>query len=375
MEAVIVSAAELRRRTVTFASLEADGEAFVDTRVPGSTPKFNFGVIGPGVAQGAASRTRLTEPHGFNLGAAAMPHGVTNNLHLHFTAEVFTVFRGSWTFRWGPRGEQGEVVAGEGDVVSVPTWIFRGFTNSGPDDGFLFTLLGQESTGGIVWNPSVLEAARRTGLALDRSNRIVDLAQRDLPPEERLPEISEAQIAQLRRFTPQEMEHRIVRAADLRWSPFPFIDNALPGGDKQLAPVIGYGLCEDGNAEPPLPQPHSFKMEWLRAQPGNGLHLHRHIDSQVLLVKRGTWEAAVNRGGARMTVRLGPGDLVSVPSGAWRSIQCLEGDPGLLMLVTGGDGRTRIEWDAAVLEAARQRGWQHDPDGRVGSAEVLALST
>jgi mannose-6-phosphate isomerase-like protein (cupin superfamily) len=107
---------------------------------------------------------------------------------------------------------------------------------------------------------------------------------------------------------------------------------------------------------------------------GNGLLMHRHAQSQVYLVKSGTWEVAVNRGSARMSVRLGPSDVFSAPAGAWHSLQCMDGDPGQVLLITGGDSRTRIEWEPRVLEAAAERGWSRDADGYAAPASVLALA-
>ena len=97
-----------------------------------------------------------------------MPNGVTNNLHLHFTAEVFINFGGTFRLRWGVDGKQGEYVSNDGDIISVPTWIFRGFTNEGPDDGILLTVLGQDVTGGIIWGPSVLTRGRVVRAVPDR---------------------------------------------------------------------------------------------------------------------------------------------------------------------------------------------------------------
>ena len=54
--------------------------------LPGSHLKQNYSLIGPGVTQSSEQIVNIHEPHGFNIGAAAMPKGVTNNLHLHFTA-------------------------------------------------------------------------------------------------------------------------------------------------------------------------------------------------------------------------------------------------------------------------------------------------
>lgn len=374
MEEVILSASELLRRTIPFTALKSDAEAFVDTRLAGSTPKFNFAMIGPGVSQNPAAHINLREAHGFNVGGASMPRGITNSLHMHFTAEVFICFGGEWLFRWGPRGEQGEMIGREGDIVSVPTWIYRGFTNVGPDDGFLFTTLGQDSTGGVIWNPHVMRAARATGLALDRRSRLVDLERDRVPEAELLPPMSDEEIARLRVYTPEQMRRRVVRPEDCVWSDFPFVDCSLPGAEKQLAPVIGFGLTEDRDVEPPIFNPHGFKQEWLRARAGNGLSTHRHADSQVYLVKSGTWEVAVNRGSARMTVRLGPSDMFSVPPGAWRSLHCVEGDPGQALLITGGDNRTRIEWDPQVARAATERGWSRDANGYAAPVSVLALA-
>lgn len=374
MDEVIVSAAEIQRRTIPFAALKSDSEAFVDTRLPGSTPKFNYALIGSGVSQNPNAHINLRESHGFNIGGAAMPNGVTNNLHVHFTAEVFMCFRGNWKFRWGPQGEQGEYIGEEGDIVSVPTWIYRGFTNVGADDGFLFTTLGQDVTGGVIWNPHVMRAARETGLALNNSNELVDLKVTPVPDGELLPLMSDADIEKLSVYTVDQMRRRVVKQSDCTWSDMAFLDCVLPGGEKQLAAVIGYGLAEDRNMAPPIVNPHGFKQEWLRAKPGNGLHTHRHSDAQVYIVKQGAWEVSVNRGAARMSVTLGPWDTFSVPNGAWRSLKCLDGDPGQVLMITGGDNRTRIDWDNAVVRAAQDKGWSRDANGYVAPLSVLALA-
>ncbi|NJN06034.1 MAG: cupin, partial [Rhodobacteraceae bacterium] len=90
--------------------------AFIDCKKPGSHLKENYSIIGPGVTSSDDQVINLPEAHGFNIGAAAMPNGITNNLHIHFTAEVFIVQQGEWTFRWGSQGEN-EVVGHAGDIV------------------------------------------------------------------------------------------------------------------------------------------------------------------------------------------------------------------------------------------------------------------
>ena len=142
--------------------------AFIDCKMPGSDAKENYSLIGPGVTQSADQVVNITEPHGFSLGVAAMPPGTTNNLHVHYTAEVFMIYSGTWVFRWGADGTDGEIVGKAGDVVSVPTWIFRGFSNVGNDDGWIFTALGGDDTGGIIWHPSILRTAAQHGLFLTK---------------------------------------------------------------------------------------------------------------------------------------------------------------------------------------------------------------
>src|ERR1700709_2833626 len=95
---VIVTADELAHRTILRKDLRADKAAFLDTKIPGSEAKINYPLIGPGVPENAEQVVPDTEPQGFNLGGAFMPAGVVNNLHLHFTTEVFLCFAGEWQF-------------------------------------------------------------------------------------------------------------------------------------------------------------------------------------------------------------------------------------------------------------------------------------
>ena len=148
MSDVVLDKTEIDRRTIRRTDWVACNAAFIDCRTPGSDKKENYAFIGSGVSQNPAQVVNLTENHGFNTGAAGMPSGISNNLHLHFTAEVFINLGGQFRLRWGVDGKEGEYVSTDGDIISVPTWIFRGFTNEGPDDGILYTVLGRDVTGG-----------------------------------------------------------------------------------------------------------------------------------------------------------------------------------------------------------------------------------
>ncbi len=358
--------------------------AFIDCRTPGSDRKDNYAFIGPGVSQSSDQFVNLTELHGFNVGAAGMPNGVTNNLHLHFTAEVFINFGGTFRVRWGVDGKQGEYVSNDGDVISVPTWIFRGFTNEGADDGILLTVLGQDVTGGIIWGPSVLRDAEKHGLLLTADNRLIDTVAGDAVPTDvpLIKPMAQAYIDELTTYTPEELRQRVTQPGDRVYASRSFLCSDLPGGAAELALVIGYGMTENRRAVPRLHEPHSFNVAWLRATPGEGVLRHRHHETQVVTVKSGRWKVTLNEGSVAESVELGRFDMLSVPAGSWRQFELLEaGDDaatagtGELLVVNGSDGRVRLEWAPEVVEAAFDAGWMLDPNGYLAPVAVMVTAT
>lgn len=369
---VVVTAEELGRRTVRRSDFVSCNQAFIDCRTPGSDKKENYSMIGRGVSQSAGQVVNLEEEHGFNIGAAAMPHGVTNNLHLHFTAEVFLCFRGEFLLRWGVNGDEGELVLREGDIASLPSWIFRGFTNIGSDDGWLFTALGMDDTGGIIWSPSVLEEARGHGLYLTADNQLIDTVAGDELPEDDalISPVSPDQVAALRSYSAEEMRRRVVTTEDIPWSRDAFLDRHVPGGGAELGPVIGYGMTEHLGHDPAIFNPHGHNLAWLRARPGTGVLTHRHPEKQVLMVKDGEWEVTLNRTD-EVSVRLGPWDILSVPPNAWRSIRNVSDSTATMVVINSGDGRTRIEWDPEVVKAAADAGDAVDHNGYVAPRALV----
>lgn len=367
-----VTREELERRTIRRGDFVSCNKAFIDCRTPGSDQKENYSMIGPGVTQSADQVVNLREAHGYNIGAAAMPHGITNNLHLHYTAEVFLCFRGEFLLRWGADGQEGELVLREGDIASIPTWIFRGFDNIGSDDGWLFTVLGHDETGGIIWGPNVLREAEGYGLYLTEDNRLIDTVAGDTPPEdvELKRPMAPADIGALPSFPVEKMRGRIAKPEDLEWSDHALLSGVLPGGRAELALVIGFGMTEDRMQEPRVYNPHGHNIAWLRADPGEGMLTHRHAETQVLMVKDGEWEVTLNRHD-EVSVRLGPDDMVSIPRNAWRSVRNVSEDTGNLLVVNGGDGRVRLEWDDEVAKAAADAGVGTDHNGYLAPFHLI----
>lgn len=367
---------ELDRRIIEPSEFVADTAAFVDVRLPRSHGKASYSMIGPGVSQNAGQTVNLTEPHGFHIGAAAMPNGRVNNPHLHFTAEVFICTRGRWRMKIGEHGNQ-QVEIGAGTIMSIPTWVFRGFENIGDDDGWLFTVLGHDRTGGIVWAPSVLRAAAETGLYLGRDQAVRDAAAGD-PIDDVVEPATQEQLASTRAVSNTELAERVCPSSVLDWSYTALLSSVLDGHHAELAPVIGYGMTEDRSHRAPIPGPHGFSVEWLRLKPGHRIGEHRTNASQVVIVVDGQVDLYVDVGDGRAApIRRRPatGSVVSIPPGAWRDFVNSGEITSRLLVVNGGDARIRIDWSADVQQAAHDVGIAHDAAGYLAPVALVGASS
>ncbi len=370
---VVVTEADLAERTIRRDALISCNSAFIDCRTPGSDLKENYALVGSGVSQNSDQFINLEVPHGYNVGGAAMPNGVTNSLHLHFTAEVFVIVEGEYTFRWGADGTAGEFVGRAGDIISVPTWIFRGFTNTGPNENFLFTVLGQDNTGGIIWGPSVLREAEGFGLHLTADNLLVDTAAGQVldPEVELIKPMPQEQIDVLEDWSPERMRSRLVTPDDRVWSSRALMCTAVDGGEVDLALVIGFGITEHRSQEPKIFNPHGFSLAVLRAEPGKAMLQHRTTETQVVIVRAGAWEVRLNDHD-HVTVRLEVNDTLSIPTGAWREFKSVGTDTGELYVITGGDGRAKLEWDEVVVKGAQNEDVSYDANGYLAPYSLVS---
>ena len=369
----MISPSDLAARFIPFSSLRSTTEAFIDYCLPECKPKLNYALIGPGVAQNPNQPVSLREPHGFQVGGVSLPHGKVNPAHMHFTCEVFICTRGDWRIEWGFNPEPSGADIGEGDIVSVPTWVYRGFTTVGVDDGFLFTALGGDQTGGVLWGPTTVAAAARQGVFLTDDYRMIDISRGEVVPEgSRLFQpMTPSEIAGLRVWPPQEMRGRIVRFADLRWSTHGLLDSTLPGRGAQMAAVVGLGVTEDRNLQAPVANAHGVSIEWLRIPAGGSVSRHRLSEKQVLIAKAGRLELSVDttQGPVRHTLLGTPTgwDTFSVPRACWRTLRNVGAGDALAVVMTAGDHRKRITWDETVLEEAARAGLSRDASGFVAS--------
>ena len=370
---MVLSAAELARRHIRRSQYVACDDAFIDVRLPGSTPKENYSIIGPGVTQNASQFVNLREAHGFNIGAAGLVPGITNNLHLHFTAEVFIACEGRFLLRWGAAGDEGEALLEEGDVICMPPWMFRGFSSLGPRKGFLMTVLGGDDTGGILWSPEVLLRARATGLWLGRDNQMIEVpADAPPPPQDTLmPPLPPAEVAALRRWSAAELLGRGLKPAqrDFRSAT---IDTALPGHSWELAPFVGWGLSALLGHRPVVPEPQGFSIEWLRVHPGQSSATFVLDEPAALVHARGPLTVEFN-GSTGSTVRaeLGAWDTLSLPATCSRRLINTGSEPAEALLVIKGDAPKRPCFEPALVAAARAHGLTLDAGGHLARPSLL----
>ena len=175
----------MTERIARFNELIPSTLPFVEGRIEGHKERKNYSIVGPGVAEDNQQSVKISKPHGYNLGAVSANPKNGSGLHSHTTAEVFLIYSGSWRFYWGADGAN-EIILGKGDIISMPTNMFRGFENAGDEEGLIFVVLGNDDPGIITWVPNVLIKAKETGLALLDDNSLIDLKENEIPPNRKL---------------------------------------------------------------------------------------------------------------------------------------------------------------------------------------------
>jgi quercetin dioxygenase-like cupin family protein len=280
---------DMTARVVRYADLRPCYNAFIDCRTPGSEAKENFTIIGPGVSENPDQHVHIAEPHGYNIGGARQPPGCVNSQHSHDTAEVFVVHTGKWRFDLGEHGDDARVELHAGDVISIPTGIFRGFTAlSHAQDGtpgFLWAVLGQDDPGRVTWAPRVFDMAKDYGLALLETGELVDTAAgQTIPDTARLmPRTTNDQVAAMRVPTVEEAETFVWRV------------------DTGTSEIIGNGG--------PIDWEHGFGLSRFTMRSGQAFDACISAHPRVLFVHQGTLSFSWDGG----TLDIGTGDTITIP--------------------------------------------------------------
>lgn len=285
--------AAMEARVVRYVDLKPCYNAFIDTRSPGSEAKENFTIIGPGVSENPEQHVHIAEAHGFNIGGARQPPLCVNSQHSHDTAEVFVVHTGTWRFDLGENGDDARVVIGPGDVISLPTKMFRGFTNIGDDVGYLFAVLGGDNPGKVLWAPKVFDMAADYGLVLLENGQLIDtVAGQSVPADVRtMPRTSVEQAAALTRANATDAERLVARAR----------------AGSGITPMIG--------ERAPLDWPHPFTLDRIDLDAAAS-DTRVPVAPEVVFVQSGCLTVAWDDG----VLTLGVGDTMTLPVGVERRL-------------------------------------------------------
>ena len=322
----------LEARVVRYGDLVPCTSAFIDTRTPGSERKENFTIIGPGVAENPDQYVHIEEPHGFNIGGARQPPGCVNSQHSHETAEVFVVHTGRWAFTLGENAGDGSIELNAGDAISIPTEVFRGFTNVGDEPGFLFAVLGGDDPGRVTWAPYVFDAAREHGLVLLESGRLIDTAKGETIPlgARPMPPTTARDVAKLRRMTAEDIAECVVRSAEMdELEIWPF------GRDVGFAeaPIIGPANKTEGMAAGRMDWPHGFHVRRIRVAANTETPAFRRDEAEVVLMQSGSLELVADG----VAIELLAGDVMTVPIGTPRAYRNSSAHSATAYVVRGGD--------------------------------------
>lgn len=309
---------EIEEKIVRYGDLIPCKTAFIDAHTPGSNQKENFTIIGGGVSESADQHVHLRETPGFNIGAAGQPPQCRNSLHIHTTAEVFFVLKGRWRFFWGRWGTAGEVTLEEGDIINIPTGIFRGFENIGSEYGMIMAILGgDDAGGGVTWAPQVIEDAAEHGLILGENGRLYDSKKDESLPSniKPMPTLSENALSKVPEPTAQSLIPRhVARYNDL-----------MAFAANEPVKVIG--------KEGVLPDKPGFEVDFLTRLP-DPTKTDKFGNSTVLMPMRGHWKLSWETG----NVVLNPGDTCLLePNFSHKIEPSVTGEASLYRILSNDD--------------------------------------
>jgi quercetin dioxygenase-like cupin family protein len=277
----------MTERIARFNELTPSTLPFVEGRIEGHKERKNYSIVGPGVAEDSQQSVKISKPHGYNLGAVSANPKNGSGLHSHTTAEVFLIYSGNWRFYWGADGRN-EIILSKGDIISMPTNMFRGFENAGDEEGLIFVVLGNDDPGIITWVPNVLIKAKETGLALLDDNSLVDLKESKIPPNRKLLEpITNEMLQKFDNYEINEIEKFICRFKNQTNHE---ID--LKNGIK-LIQIIGSNFS-DNKYDHLINHNTGFNLSILKAK--KGLIEDLIFDKPTILFsQKGTWKVKIEK--------------------------------------------------------------------------------
>jgi quercetin dioxygenase-like cupin family protein len=312
----------MNNRLAKFEDLIPSTLPFVEGKLEGHKERKNYSIVGPGVAEDSKQFVKIAMPHSFNLGAVSALPKNGSGLHSHTTAEVFIIYSGKWRFYWGAEGKD-ETILSAGDIISMPTNMFRGFENAGNKEGLIFVVLGGDDPGIITWVPSVLEKAKQTGMALLNDNSLIDLSINDIPRDKSLLKpISSEEIKKFDNYKLNELEKYICKFSDRT-----NYENKI-NENFNLIQILG-DTFQGKKFNPIINQNTGFNLSTLKAKKGKLENL-KFLKPAIMFSQKGSWQIKIDD----FLMKLNPRDTISIPINSQVNIEINDDEESLLNCVT-----------------------------------------
>ena len=227
---------------------------------------------------------------------------------------MFVVHSGTWAFRSGVDAKDGEIILNPGDVISLPTDIFRGFENIGQNTGFLYAILGEDDPGRVLWAPQVFDLAADHGLILMEDGSLIDTLANETPPQG---------VSPMPRTTREQVEeHRvadfsILRSICIRTRAFNWLTNTALSKFDGVEEAILLGPANESETVPDgqLGWSHGFVLRALKLAPQAIVPRHIRKEEEVIFVHKGKLVIEVDE----EILELHEGDTFTTPIGSKRS--------------------------------------------------------
>ena len=164
-------------------------------------------------------------------------------------------------------------------------------------------------------------------------------------------------------YTVEEMEQYVARFAEQESSAKAFIDTRIPGHERDIFSIIGGGVMEDPDMNPPIPA-QDFHLAMIRSEPGKGAALHAHLTQEVFMPLSGRWAIYWGPQGEREVI-LEQYDVISVPIHVMRGFRNVGKETAMMLAVVGGHDPGRVGWPESMKEQAAAAGLVLDGDGNL----------
>jgi len=206
----------------------------------------------------------------------------------------------------------------------------------------MFAALGGDDPGRVTWAPYVFDDARKYGLVLLESGRLIDTEAGEAVPDDEpvMPATSAEQVAELTRLDSAALESCVARYNDANGAADSALAQTASGGRVREEPIIGQANLQEGVPQAPLAWEHGFHLRRLEFGPGARLPAHSRGEEEVWTVHEGrlriTW--------GHESLDLAPGDVLTIPIELERTIENPGADPAEAFVVRGGDSPAAPRW-------------------------------